>query len=178
MRKLAKFMVCAVLLVMGIVCTSCSKDDEGSGVSVDSVVVKHTMNLSENLMNFALVDVTYSDADGNTISKIIDRHDWLETFEIREFPTTINMAYEFSVDPRPKDDWQPGTQYTFTLVGAFEAIGRLSDGTKQELKKENFYFNGKSYDVNSYINGIKDIKFRATFNRSSNGSITVDYQAL
>ena len=175
MKTLVKLFLCAMVLVGGIFLTSCSKDEKAE---IESVSVTHKFNVSEDLLNFAFVHATFTDASGKMTTELISRPNWQHQFLVEEFPTTVEMLYEFTEDTDPKDDYEPGVTYSAMVVGSFAVTGKYTNSSTGDIYKKDFYFNSKQKDIYGFIRNIVPIKFRAVIDRNSKGDVTVSYTEI
>ena len=71
MKKFAKFMMCAAVLMGSVVFSSCSKDDEGGNDRVinDGIMATHKFYITPDLLKFVDVSIEWTDFEGKIYSE-------------------------------------------------------------------------------------------------------------
>ena len=71
MKKFAKFMMCAAVLMGSVVFSSCSKDDEGGNDReiTDGIMATHKFYITPDLLKFVDVSIEWTDFEGKIYSE-------------------------------------------------------------------------------------------------------------
>ena len=71
MKKFAKFMMCAAVLMGSVVFSSCSKDDEGGNDReiTDGIMATHKFYITPDLLKFVDVTIEWTDFNGKIVTE-------------------------------------------------------------------------------------------------------------
>ena len=71
MKKFAKFMMCAAVLMGSVVFSSCSKDDEGGNDReiTDGIMATHKFYITPDLLKFVDVSIEWTDFNGKIVTE-------------------------------------------------------------------------------------------------------------
>lgn len=106
----------ACLLGSSALLTSCSSDDNpGNGQEDEKATrasVTYTLTFDQKTLDFADVNITYSDGNGNEATEKVDKTEWTKTVTSSSLPATFNLKTTMTFKG------QPDASKTYDIIGS------------------------------------------------------------
>lgn len=135
MKKFARFLMCAAVLMGCVVCSSCSKetDDDGSREITDGIMATHKFYITPDLLQFLDVTIEWTDFEGKIVKEKVTNK---EIVIVREYITDkLEGSTSMSVKIERNDvEINPDGEYDIALTYDFSAIRLFgSNGTGKAI---------------------------------------------
>ena len=135
MKKFAKFMMCAAVLMGSVVFSSCSKDDEGGNDReiTDGIMATHKFYITPDLLKFVDVSIEWTDFEGKIYSEKVTPAELVVEREYLTEKLQGSTAMTVNIE-RNNVEIDKNAEYDIALTYDFSAIRLFgSNGTGKPI---------------------------------------------
>ena len=135
MKKFAKFMMCAAVLMGSVVFSSCSKDDEGGNdrTITDGIMATHKFYITPDLLKFVDVTIEWTDFEGKIYSEKVTPAELVVEREYLTEKLQGSTAMTVNIERNDVEIAKDG-EYDIALTYDFSAIRLFgSNGTGKAI---------------------------------------------
>lgn len=130
MKKFAKFMMCAAVLMGSVVFSSCSKDDEGGNdrTITDGIMATHKFYITPDLLKFVDVSIEWTDFEGKiynekvTPAELVVEREYLTEKLQGSTAMTVNIERN-DVEIDKNAEYDIAITYDFSAIRLFGSNG-------------------------------------------------------
>ena len=135
MKKFAKFMMCAAVLMGSVVFSSCSKDDEGGNDReiTDGIMATHKFYITPDLLKFVDVSIEWTDFEGKIYSEKVTPAELVVEREYLTEKLQGSTAMKVNIE-RNDVEIDKNAEYDIAITYDFSAIRLFgSNGTGKPI---------------------------------------------
>ena len=135
MKKFAKFMMCAAVLMGSVVFSSCSKDDEGGNDReiTDGIMATHKFYITPDLLKFVDVSIEWTDFEGKIYSEKVTPAELVVEREYLTEKLQGSTAMKVNIE-RNDVEIDKNAEYDIAITYDFSAIRLFgSNGTGKRI---------------------------------------------
>lgn len=135
MKKFAKFMMCAAVLMGSVVFSSCSKDDEGGNdrTITDGIMATHKFYITPDLLKFVDVSIEWTDFEGKIYSEKVTPAELVVEREYLTEKLQGSTAMKVNIE-RNDVEIDKNAEYDIAITYDFSAIRLFgSNGTGKPI---------------------------------------------
>ena len=135
MKKFAKFMMCAAVLMGSVVFSSCSKDDEGGNdrTITDGIMATHKFYITPDLLKFVDVTIEWTDFNGKIVTEKVTPAELVVEREYLTEKLQGSTAMKVNIE-RNDVEIDKNAEYDIAITYDFSAIRLFgSNGTGKPI---------------------------------------------
>lgn len=135
MKKFAKFMMCAAVLMGSVVFSSCSKDDEGGNdrTITDGIMATHKFYITPDLLKFIDVTIEWTDFEGKIVTEKVTPAELVVEREYLTEKLQGSTAMKVNIE-RNDVEIDKNAEYDIAITYDFSAIRLFgSNGTGKPI---------------------------------------------
>ena len=135
MKKFAKFMMCAAVLMGSVVFSSCSKDDEGGNdrTITDGIMATHKFYITPDLLKFVDVTIEWTDFEGKIVTEKVTPAELVVEREYLTEKLQGSTAMKVNIE-RNDVEIDKNAEYDIAITYDFSAIRLFgSNGTGKPI---------------------------------------------
>ena len=135
MKKFAKFMMCAAVLMGSVVFSSCSKDDEGGNDReiTDGIMATHKFYITPDLLKFVDVTIEWTDFNGKIVTEKVTPAELVVEREYLTEKLQGSTAMKVNIE-RNDVEIDKNAEYDIAITYDFSAIRLFgSNGTGKPI---------------------------------------------